>query len=131
MRNLRAYALATLSVTIALLGTLVITPLHHQFRGFLFFLAIFVSATGGFWPGVFATLLSVALIDYFLIDPLHSFAISGPWTWFRCFLFMCCGRCDLMDSHRLHRSEEAARAAASVIESSADSISDTVWTTRS
>jgi len=122
MRVLRAYALAAMSVTMALLLTLLITPLRQQFKFLLFFLAVFASATGGIWPGVFATLLSVAVVEYFLIQPLHSFAISDPGNLVPVVLFCCAGLVITWITHRLQRSEEANRAAAAVIESSADSI---------
>ena len=122
MRVLRAYALAAVSVTIALLLTLLITPLRQQFKFLLFFLAVFASATGGFWPGVFATLLSVAMADYFLIQPLRSFAISDPGALVPLLLFCGVGLVITWITHRLQRSEETIRAAAAVIESSADSI---------
>ena len=122
MRVLRAYALAAISVTIALLLTLLITPLRQQFKFLLFFLAVFASATGGIWPGVFATLLSVAMADYFLIQPLRSFAISDPGDLVPLLLFCGVGLVITWITHRLQRSEETIRAAAAVIESSADSI---------
>ena len=112
-----------MSVTIALLLTLLITPLRQQFKFLLFFLAVFASATGGVGPGVFATLLSVAMADYFLLPPLRSLAISesgrpSPVD----FLFCGVGFVITWITHRLQRSEETIRAAAAVIESSADSI---------
>jgi len=122
MRVLRAYALAVVSVTIALLLTLLITPLRQQFKFLLFFPAVFASATGGIWPGVFATLLSVAMADYFLIQPPRSFAISDPAALVPLLLFCGVGLVITWITHRLQRSEEAIRAAAAVIESSADSI---------
>jgi len=122
MRVLRAYALAVASVTIALLLTLLITPLRQQFKFLLFFPAVFASATGGIWPGVFATLLSVAMADYFLIQPPRSFAISDPAALVPLLLFCGVGLVITWITHRLQRSEEAFRAAAAVIESSADSI---------
>jgi len=120
MRALRAYALAVLSVTIALLLTLVIPPIREQFRFLLFILAVFVSATGGFWPGMFATLLSIALTYYFLID--HGFETSNPAIFIPMFAFCGVGVVITWVTHRLYRSEEEARAEAAVIESSADSI---------
>jgi two-component system sensor histidine kinase KdpD len=102
--------------------TLLITPLRQQFKFLLFFLAVFASATGGFWPGVFATLLSVAMADYFLIEPLRSFAISDPGALVPLLLFCGVGFVITWITHRLQRSEESIRAAAAVIESSADSI---------
>jgi diguanylate cyclase (GGDEF)-like protein/PAS domain S-box-containing protein len=120
MRALRAYALAVLSVTIALLLTLVIPPIREQFRFLLFILAVFVSATGGFWPGVFATLLSVALTYSFPMD--HSVETSNPVKFITMLAFCAVGIVITWVTHRLYRSEEEARAEAAVIESSADSI---------
>ena len=106
----------------ALLLTLLITPLHQQFRFLLFALAVVVSATGGIWPGVFATLLSAALADYFLIPPLHSLAISDSGDLVRLLLFCGVGLVITWITHRFQHSEETIRAAAAVVESSADSI---------
>ncbi len=120
MRALRAYALAALSVTIALLLTLVIPPIRDQFRFLLFILAVFVSASGGFWPGIFATLLSVVLTYYLVMNrPLDT---SNPAIFIP--LLASCGVGVVITwvTHRLFRSEEEARAEAAVIESSADSI---------
>ena len=122
MRALRAYALAAVSVTIALLLTLLISPLREQFKFLLFFLAVFASATGGVWPGVSATLLSAAMVDYFLLQPLHSFAISNWSNLVPVLLFCGVGFVITWITHRLQRSEESIRAAAAVVESSADSI---------
>ncbi len=122
IRVIRIYALATVSVTIALVLTLLITPLYQQFKFVLFVLAVFASATGGIWPGVFATLLSMAMADYFLLHPLRSFAIPDPGNLVRSLLFCGVGFVITWITHRLQRSEEKIRAAAAVVESSADSI---------
>jgi len=122
MRILRAYGLALLSVTIALLLTLVITPIRHQFKFLLFILAVFVSATGGFWPGIFATLLSVVVGVYFVFESIRFSEISSPAVLIPLFVFCGVGFVITWITHRLHRSEEEARAEAAVIESSADSI---------
>ena len=122
MRILRAYGLALLSVTIALLLTLVITPIRQQFRFLLFILAVFVSATGGFWPGIFATLLSVVMGVFFVFESTRLSEISSPAVLIPLFVFCGVGFVITWITHRLHRSEEEARAEAAVIESSADSI---------
>jgi len=122
IRVIKAYALAVLSVTIALLLTLVIAPIRQQFKFLLFILAVFVSAAGGFWPGVFATLLSVAVAVLFLFEPEHLFAIASPEILVPLIAFCGVGVVITWVTHRLHRSEEEARAEAAVIESSADSI---------
>jgi PAS domain S-box-containing protein len=102
--------------------TLLIPPLRQEYKFLLFFLAVFVSATGGVGPGSFATLLTVVMVDYFLILPLHSFAISDPGALVPLLLFCGVGFVITWIIHRLQRSEEAILAAAAVIESSADSI---------
>ena len=122
MRILRAYGLALLSVTVALLLTLVITPIRQQFRFLLFILAVFVSATGGFWPGVFATLLSVVMGVFFVFEPAQLSEISSPAVLIPLIVFCGVGFVITWITHRFHRSEEEARAEAAVIESSADSI---------
>jgi len=122
MKVLKAYALAAMSVTIALLLTLLFTPLRQQFKFLLFVFAVFASATEGFWPGLFATLLSVGMADYFLIHPLRSFAISDARELVPLLIFCGVGITVTWITRRLHRTEETLRAAAAVIESSADSI---------
>jgi diguanylate cyclase (GGDEF)-like protein/PAS domain S-box-containing protein len=102
--------------------TLLIPPLRQQFKFLLFFLAVFASATGGIGPGVLATLLSVAMVDYFLLPPLHSFAIADPGNLVPLLLFCGAGLVVTWMVRRLQRSEQTILAAAAVIESSADSI---------
>ena len=36
-----------------------------------------IALLGGFGPGLFATLLSAGMADYFLMEPLNSFAIQA------------------------------------------------------
>ena len=103
MRVLRAYALAAISVTIALLLTLFIPPLRQQFKFLLFFLGVFASATGGIGPGVFATLLSVAMADYFLVQPVRSFVISNPINLVPLLLFCAVGFVTTWSVHRKQR----------------------------
>ncbi len=121
MRALRAYALAALSVTIALLLTLG-TPVREQSPFLFLVLAVMIGATRGFWPGVFATLLSVAMGLYFLIPPPDSFKIAGPEAVAPLLLFGAVGIAITWITDSLHRSEEKSRAAAAIIESSADVI---------
>jgi PAS domain S-box-containing protein len=111
-----------MSVTIALLLTLLIPPIREQFKFLLFFFAVFASATGGFWPGVFATLLSVAMAGHFLIHPLRSLAFSHLGDLVPLLIFCGVGITITWITWRLHRTEETLRAAAAVMESSADSI---------
>ena len=111
-----------MSVLTALLLTLHITPLHQQFKFLMFVLAVVFSATGGIGPGVFATLLSAAMASYFLIPPLNSSAVSVPIDQFRLLLFCGVGLVITWITHHVQQSEQNIRAAAAVVESSADSI---------
>jgi len=122
MRVLKGIAIAAVSVTLALVLTLEIAPLHQQFKFLLFFVAVFASASAGIWPGLLATLLSVLVTDYFLIEPVHSFAISSPADLVPMLVFSGAGFAITWVIHHSRRSEEATRTAAAVIESSADSI---------
>jgi diguanylate cyclase (GGDEF)-like protein/PAS domain S-box-containing protein len=122
MRVVRGFVIAAISVTIALLLTLFFTPLRLQFKFLLFFLAVFASATEGVLQGVFAILLSVGMADYFLLPPLHSFSISDRTDLIRTLLFCGAGLAVVWITQRIQRSEEAIRATAAVIDSSADSI---------
>ena len=65
------YALAVVSVAVALTATVLLNP--DGLVGPLFFLAIILSAWfGGVGPGLVAALLSTLSISYFLLPPLHS-----------------------------------------------------------
>ncbi len=122
MRVLKTYGLAALSVTLALVLTLAVRPIAQHSKFLLFVLAVFTSATGGVGPGVFAALLSVAMADYFFVQPLHSFMIANLEDMVPLLLFSGVGTVITLTMHRLRRSDEANRAAAAVVESSADSI---------
>jgi len=102
--------------------TLFVPLLRDHFKFLLFFLAVFASAIGGVGPGAFATLLSVVMAHYFLLPPLRSFSISDPGEELRVLLFCGVGLTVTWITQRVKRSEEMIRAAAAVVESSADSI---------
>jgi diguanylate cyclase (GGDEF)-like protein/PAS domain S-box-containing protein len=122
MKVLKAFALATISVLMALFLTLLIPPLHQQFKFLLLAFAVILSATRGIWPGVYATFLSAALAISLLMQPLRSLAISGVGDLVRLILFITVGLVISLITHRLQYSDEALRDAAAVVESSADSI---------
>lgn len=72
------YGGAVLLVCAALVVTLVIWTFVKSLASPLFLLAIMVTAwRGGIRPGIFATVLSGILIDYFFIAP--ELQISGQW----------------------------------------------------
>ncbi len=122
MKVLKTYIPATVSVVIALGLTLLIPPLRQQFRFLLFVVAVVFSATYGIWPGLFATSLSGVAATYFLLHPLHSFAISDGEDAIRLILFCGVGIAISLVSRRLQNSDETVLAAAALIESSTDSI---------
>ena len=72
------YAIAVLSVAIALAASeLAVTFLHTEPFAALFLCAImFVGWFAGFGPGLFATALALLAFDYFLVPPIHSFALE-------------------------------------------------------
>ncbi len=75
-RLLSSYVVAALSVGIAAVITLKLgSVIEHTST--LFFCSVMLSSWyGGLWPGVFAALLSVVVLDYYFIPPLYAFGIS-------------------------------------------------------
>jgi PAS domain S-box-containing protein len=68
------YALAALSVALTLALLFLLPPLQQN-PFFLFTMAVMISAWwGGLRPGLLATVLSVAAVDYFFLHPTWSFA---------------------------------------------------------
>ncbi len=121
MRTLRAYALAALSVTIAVLLTLG-TPADERSPFLFLVVGVMISAARGFWPGVFATLLSLVLALYFIIPPSDAFSLSSPRDVVPLLLFGAVGIAVTVITDSLRRSKEEIRAAAAIIDSSADVI---------
>jgi signal transduction histidine kinase len=69
------YGLAVVTVTLALILTLLLLPVLHKTPAVLFFAAVMISSWyGGFGAGILATILSVFSIDYFVLPP--RFALS-------------------------------------------------------
>jgi C4-dicarboxylate-specific signal transduction histidine kinase len=75
-RLLSSYAVAAISVGIAVVITLKLgSVIEHTST--LFFCSVMLSSWyGGLWPGVFAALLSVVALDYYFIPPLYALGIS-------------------------------------------------------
>ena len=72
------YGTAVLCVTLALLATLLLWPLIKPQASPLFLAAIIISAwRGGKGPGMLATVLSGATLDYFFISP--QYRLGGGW----------------------------------------------------
>ena len=76
--RLLSYGVAILAATVALLLTQLLLPLLNPVIFPLFFAAVAVSAWyGGMGPGLLAIALGVGYSLYFLIEPIHSFAITS------------------------------------------------------
>ena len=76
--GIRPYGLALAFVAGAFIATLLLQPLFPHPFVFLFFAAVVASAWfGGMLPGLFAVLISTIAVEYFLVPPLHSFAIKA------------------------------------------------------
>jgi K+-sensing histidine kinase KdpD len=75
---IRRYGIAFLFVALALVLTLPLQRLFvHPFL-FLFFAAVMASGWyGSTGPGLLAVLLSTAVVDYFFVQPLYSFAVNA------------------------------------------------------
>src|ERR1017187_6528864 len=115
MKALRAFILAAISVLTALLLTLLITPLHQEFKFLLFVFAVVISATRGIWPGVFATLLSAVLALCFLFQPVRSMATSDWEDMVGLILFCSVGIVITLITRRLQHSEETMLAAGALV----------------
>jgi C4-dicarboxylate-specific signal transduction histidine kinase len=75
-RLLSSYAVAAISVGIAVVITLKLGSVIKD-TATLFFCSVMLSSWyGGLWPGVFAALLSVVALDYYFIPPLYALGIS-------------------------------------------------------
>ena len=122
MRVIRTCILSAVWITLALLLTLHIPLLRDHFKFLLFWCAVLASATQGTWPGVFGTFFGVLAADYFLVPPPHSYVLSNPEELFRALLFCAAGLAITWAVQRVKIAEDGLRAAASVIENSADSI---------
>jgi PAS domain-containing protein len=121
MKAAKAYAWAVLLMAAALVLTFR-TPIHEQSPFLLLVLAVMISAAMGFWPGVFATVLGVVSALYFTIPPSGSFVPAHPRDVAALFLFGAVGLAVTWITDSLRRSGEQVRAAAAVIDSSADAV---------
>jgi C4-dicarboxylate-specific signal transduction histidine kinase len=75
-RLLSSYVVAAISVGIAVVITVKLGwVIKHTAT--LFFCSVMLSSwCGGLWPGVFAALLSVVVLDYYFIPPVYALGIS-------------------------------------------------------
>src|SRR5262249_34238598 len=67
------YGMAALTVTLACLLALLVTPVVGELPIEIFFTAVLLSLSfGRLGPGLFALALAILLLDFFFLPPLHS-----------------------------------------------------------
>lgn len=78
--NLLAYGIAPLAVAVALGVALLVKPFLGRENADLIFLTavIAVAVRAGLLPSVLASILSVAVYNFFFLPPVHSFSLANP-----------------------------------------------------
>ncbi|BAY89568.1 MULTISPECIES: PAS domain S-box protein [unclassified Tolypothrix] len=77
LTKLLHYGVALLSVVLALVINLKLSPYLDATPSPLFFVAVMVSAWyGGLGPGLLATAVSTVVIHYFFVEPVYSWSVS-------------------------------------------------------
>jgi signal transduction histidine kinase len=112
---LARFAVALVAVAIASLARAAMTPLlGYRFQFLTFFPAILVSAWyGGFWPGVFATVLSAGAISVIWLQPTWAFDVADAGDLVAVSIFLGVGLA-ISAVHESLRRERAALTAARV-----------------
>jgi PAS domain S-box-containing protein len=107
-------AVAALIPCLALGLQWLLWPWVTPFVWFLFYPAVFFSARiGGFWGGLMATVMSVAIVWYFFIPPQLSWKIQDPDKFYSVGIFIVMGYL-FSDAHeRLRRAQRKTEAALS------------------
>jgi two-component system sensor histidine kinase KdpD len=78
MKELYRYAAALNFVIIACVLTFILKPyILHASTGFFALAVLLCSLTLGMGPALASAILSVALVGYFFMEPLHSFHVSS------------------------------------------------------
>ena len=76
-RGIRVYVIAAILVAVAIAVGSVLRRLPHANLSLVFLLAVLiVAAIWGFWPSIFATILSFLSLNYFFTAPLYTFTIE-------------------------------------------------------
>jgi two-component system sensor histidine kinase KdpD len=111
---LRPYLLSATYVACAVgLGILLDQILFVQNIALVFLLAILTSAvTTGFWPAVFACILSALAFNFFFLPPVHTLTISDPESVIALGFFLIVGITASNLTARVQRQAEAAQARA-------------------
>ncbi|MBL1173559.1 PAS domain S-box protein [Pantanalinema sp. GBBB05] len=88
-RRFAPYFVAIASVAISLLLTLWLAPFLDRTIAAFFYLAVMASSWYGGWqPGILAVVLSMLVLDYWLIPPRYQLGISDPIEAIRLAIFM-------------------------------------------
>ena len=107
----RRYGLALLLTSAGLAANALGPPVLHEFVFFLLLGAIFVSSWyGGLGPGVLATCLSVAGIQFFFLPPLGVLSAERPDDVVRLVLLACLGLGMSVLNNRLRAAEQRSRS---------------------
>src|SRR5689334_10598121 len=74
------YVLATAAVIGSALLRLAVDPFAHDEAPLLVFAfgVVIAALYGGFGAGIFATVLSIPVSDYFFVQPRHTFFVYDP-----------------------------------------------------
>jgi K+-sensing histidine kinase KdpD len=107
----RRYGTALLLVATALVSSLALQRFFPYPFLFLFFAAVMASAWfGGTVAGLTAVLISTLAVDYFFVQPLHSFAVNATdIAYFGS--FVACAAAASWVSSSMRKSEEALKQA--------------------
>jgi len=83
---------------------------------FLFFAAVMASAWfGGIAPGLFAVFISILVVDYYFVPPLHSFALNATDSAYFASFIVCAVVASWVSSSK-KKTEEALREARDQLE---------------
>ena len=113
-RRLYVLAVSLLTVLAPLLTLLLRQRIAASFNNrpllILFMLPIILcSLIGGLWPGVLSTLIASALLAYYAIPPVGSFAIDAPHDLIQLLALVCCGVLVSLMSEHIRRREKRYR----------------------
>jgi PAS domain S-box-containing protein len=122
--RLNAYAFAAVIVLVAAVLRRAADPwLGHTVPYLLFFPAVMlVAAHGGFWPGVFATVLSALIAVLLYLAPIGTFTVSAPGDVLSLSVFVVTGILISRLNETVRRAASTQQRLAAIVESSDDAI---------
>lgn len=124
--RLTPYAVAIVCPSVsAAVGTWLHAALAYRFPLISFYPAIMVTAWfGGLWPGLVATGLAVAFVQYLWLAPIRSVQAQTPGDLVALVLFGCIGLVMSVLSESMHRAVRREHAARVRVEASEQALSD-------